>query len=1267
MLFRHPSSRKNTRAARLPRTPRTILRWRPTFDILEDRVVPTLNFVLGFQPVSTATGQLMAQIQVKSDAAASVPVTLSLSALTTSGTPILGGTVTQNTDAASHIATFTNLFVYGGSGKSVTLTASSGLDIIVSTTFEVKPGGDHLYVSSTIPTTMAGASLGSIDVVELDAGGSVESSDSQTVVQLFLQDNPGGAQFRNATSGAAISTPITSKLVNGKATFTGVALDKVGIGYTLGVVAANASPNNTTRLPGTSNVFVVTAGAPVNLTYLVQPTYTDTNPSNDQGQVFTINKYLSNRGVANTWTGVVVGVVDKFGNPVIKGVTGQVTISTDGKFSDKVTADDLTKDIDPNTGVAVFDNLQWRRNVEHLVRITQDSDTVQVLDNVADLAVGMTIGNPELDPFKAYFLPGTTILQIDMSNPSNLLLKLSKKAQNSTDAKGIGAVPFNFQKDGGFTLTATPVGLKDTNGPITAQAVMSAPFDVGVDRRRALQFVQGFALPTTAQVRSKLPVVKVQVVNAFGQVITADNSDVIRIASGGITGTLYRTVVNGVATFDDLAVGGLALKLANGTDAPPLVVNFEFVNQALSPVGGTKAPQLQLTAGPADHLRIVNPDRLVGMDNMITAGGYVRDSKGNPIEIDVVDQDNNLITTDTTTVVSIGLLPNEGRGPVYVGNGPVAGKIDYSKTVQKNPNDSFDFQAVKTVVGGKAIFNNLYIDFAGQNYILSAGTTNFVNHAGADTAPFMVVADKASHLEFVNEVNTTNALARIVSFNPAQWLPGQYKAMNSVVVAALDPFGNVDPNFLDAVKLDLQPLTGTGTLKNSNILKGKDPLAVVAFGGFAVFNTFYITDMGSYTLKASDPDNDSVTATGPSNSFMVTASSLSSDAIGNPVITISSIGNQKSGTPFEVTVEIHKDFFPKEHYLGNAVVNLELRDKDGNPVPEKVATFKYNPEAKQDADGNFKYTVTIALGAGVTQGQFTILALLNLKAKTKLSNPPFTDPIDPVFGTPTGTSTDPVAYGLGSLDTNYDAISSFPVYNGNFPPGGRPFPPVVGFDPAQVTDNTLPALQQPNVADGFDQVAQSSKWWSSLIFSRTKVAATDVKTPQDSQRNELFALTAGPLAAMVNDNGAHQEGNFAGLGLTYLTDSALFVQPSKAFNDPPPPNVPASRRRGSIPRPRAPSAGSTATTATPTRGSTRTSRSAWQGSRRTARCSAIRTGPSRSTGKGRTRVRRPRSCRPRWARACRSPISRSRPPATPARRPSSWSPAPRTISTLPPK
>ena len=88
----------------------------------------------------------------------------------------------------------------------------------------------------------------------------VALGDSTTRVQLVIQDNPGNAQFVDAITGAIIDTPLTARLVQGVARFTApsgnpLALNKAGIGYTLGVEAID----NDALLPATSNAFVVTA------------------------------------------------------------------------------------------------------------------------------------------------------------------------------------------------------------------------------------------------------------------------------------------------------------------------------------------------------------------------------------------------------------------------------------------------------------------------------------------------------------------------------------------------------------------------------------------------------------------------------------------------------------------------------------------------------------------------------------------------------------------------------------------------------------------------------------------------------------------------------------------------------------------------------------------------------------------------------------------------------------------------------------------------
>src|SRR5262245_38360592 len=98
MKFRHLFSRKKNLTARGP------VRRRPTIEMLEDRLVPTLNFQ-GLVP-DLSSGQIMEPIQIHSDASTPIPITLSLSAQTSSGTPLLGGTVTRMTDAATGVATF---------------------------------------------------------------------------------------------------------------------------------------------------------------------------------------------------------------------------------------------------------------------------------------------------------------------------------------------------------------------------------------------------------------------------------------------------------------------------------------------------------------------------------------------------------------------------------------------------------------------------------------------------------------------------------------------------------------------------------------------------------------------------------------------------------------------------------------------------------------------------------------------------------------------------------------------------------------------------------------------------------------------------------------------------------------------------------------------------------------------------------------------------------------------------------------------------------
>src|SRR5262249_51257149 len=128
---------------------------------------------------------------------------------------------------------------------------------------------------------------------------------------------------------------------------------------------------------------------------------------------------------------------------------------------------------------------------------------------------------------------------------------------------------------------------------------------------------------------------------------------------------------------------------------------------------------------------------------------------------------------------------------------------------------------------------------------------------------------------------------------------------------------------------------------------------------------------------------------------------------------------------------------------------------------------------------------------------------------------------------------------------------------------GRASPPVTSFDPKTVP--SPPAMQQPNVAAGFNQVPQTNKFWSGLIFPRN---AGGFALPTDSQNNELWPLYAGPLAALVNSNYAKttDPNKFAGLGMAYLTN--LIVSQNKKFTENPaaiPPGQPLSLQNPQFP------------------------------------------------------------------------------------------------------
>src|SRR5439155_584841 len=76
-----------------------------------------------------------------------------------------------------------------------------------SNAFAVKPGPTSLYIPTPLATTAAGQPLGTITVQVLEVNGSVSGAATGTVT-LFLDKNPGGAQFVDASGKQTVLPPV---------------------------------------------------------------------------------------------------------------------------------------------------------------------------------------------------------------------------------------------------------------------------------------------------------------------------------------------------------------------------------------------------------------------------------------------------------------------------------------------------------------------------------------------------------------------------------------------------------------------------------------------------------------------------------------------------------------------------------------------------------------------------------------------------------------------------------------------------------------------------------------------------------------------------------------------------------------------------------------------------------------------------------------------------------------------------------------------------
>jgi hypothetical protein len=304
-----------------------------------------------------------------------------------------------------------------------------------------------------------------------------------------------------------------------------------GIVTTLAFVGATGSPPS----PNGNENFAGLAFAPgspttTTLTSSVNPAPVGTNP---------------------TFTATVSGPA---------GLTGSVTFSIDGVAQPAVLLS--------SSGVAMFTPSTPLSGGPHTITAAYSGDLL-------DAGSSATLKQTEVGPFAGYVVTvvGSSTIQAGVpvlatvqaadsfgdpifsySGPSSVTATIAptSTASNfpipvSINANGLGFFLVNLQKAGTYTITVANGTFTGSASPVTVVPGAAAKLGFGTQ-------------PVNTPTGVTLPAVTVQVLDAFGNVVTSDSSDtvIIGIASGpgSFTGgsTTSAAVHNGVATFNTLTL-----------------------------------------------------------------------------------------------------------------------------------------------------------------------------------------------------------------------------------------------------------------------------------------------------------------------------------------------------------------------------------------------------------------------------------------------------------------------------------------------------------------------------------------------------------------------------------------------------------------------------------------------------------------------------------------------------------------------------------------
>jgi len=683
------------------------------------------------------------------------------------GTNPGGGTLTggSTVPVVAGVATFSGLSIdMIGVGYTLTAASTPSYAQATSSAFNITTGiASHLAFVQGPTSTVAGAAMTpAVTVAVEDASGNVETGDNGTMIGLTIGTNPGGGAL---TGGTAVAD------VAGVATFSGLTINKAGVGYTLSASSTPSYP------PASSSTFNITPAAPTQLAFVQGPTTTVAGTA--MTPAVTVAVEDANGNVATGDTGTTIGLTigtnpgggTLTGGSAVADVAGVATFS--GLSINKVgTGYTLTASSTPIYSPATSSTFNVTLGTPSQLAFVQGATNAQAGASIAPavtVAVEDAGGNVETGD------TGTTIGLTIGTNAGGGALTGGTAVPVVAGIATFSGLSIN-KVGTGYTLTASST-------PIYSPATSSA-FDISPGAPAQLAFVQG---PTnTLPTATMSPAVTVAVEDANGNIETGDHTTTVSLAigtnpgSGTLTGGAAVAVVAGVATFSGLSINNAGTGYTLTASSTP---NYSPATSSPFNIAAGAATQLVFIQGPTTTV----------------AGSAITPA----VTVAVEDASGNVETSDNGTTIGLMIGTNAGGGTLTGGT------------------------AVH-VVAGIATFSGLSIDKAGTGYTLTASSTPM--YTPATSSPFDITPGAATQLAFVQGPSNTVADA---TMTPA------------VTVAVEDANGNVETGDHGTTILLM-----IGTNPSSGTLSGGSSLPVS--GGIATFPGLSIDHPGTgYTLTAS--------------------------------------------------------------------------------------------------------------------------------------------------------------------------------------------------------------------------------------------------------------------------------------------------------------------------------------------------------------------------------------------------------------------------------